>query len=127
MFVKLILKCVFSGICGDVNEVCDLLGSYATWNVVSIRKVRGNIRLQYSRINQSKQPRLDCLSGTHVFSETSVWKYHSTLRKIPEECQSNTAIPHASQKISKVPNFEKFYYFNLIFYIYFKFRRKFNF
>lgn len=76
--------CVISGFRRDVKEIFATLGCYAAWNGNSIQTFQDNVSVPSSGAKQSKG-NWPSKKGPSDFSETSVWSYHSTLLKIPEE------------------------------------------
>jgi hypothetical protein len=76
--------CMISGFRRDVEEICVLLGYHAALIGSSVPTFRDNLSVRSLRLKKLKDSW--ALKMRSIGSpETSVHKYHSTLRNIPEE------------------------------------------
>jgi hypothetical protein len=77
-----------SGYRRDADEICALLGYYTVSSGNPLPTFRDNLSVSYPRVKKSTKTHEN---GADRLSETSVQKYHSKLRNIPEERTSQRA------------------------------------
>jgi hypothetical protein len=80
-------KCVTSGFCREVHEICALLGYYSSYSGNSLPTFRDNIWVPSSRIKKPNSSWISWSLGRGLVScaAKAVRNYQYMLRNIPEE------------------------------------------